>query len=298
MLDLVDCREGGIQDTPGDNTASSALADSVVLALRLLMSHSHRLKLFRRRQPPAPLSNERRVQPILHIMNPVVTALQHSQTVQSLSARITRLVSALQRAHLQASISTSVGSPDAQQLLHLTAALHSSNDLLTAFVNQLAAPLVTMLTIALPSSSTMTIRTNTALTAPTYGTTFQVLTADDSAEASVPMRTLQFDDMSELERHIERLLARDVTSYVARETKRWTVSPTAPDELRVASATEGKGAGFIKITVRDGQLLLLGRSASEATIIDERWDGGIGEDGLGNNLLGIASTAADEGVAV
>jgi len=226
-------------------------------------------------------------------MTPVVTALQHSQTVRSLSARLARLTSALRQAHLQACIVTSAGNPNAQQLSDLAAASSSSDALMDALVTQLTAPLATVLTITLPSSSTMTIRAVTALEAPTYGTVFHVLAADDPNASSVFRGMLRFDNVSKLERHVERLVAHDVTSYVARETKMWRASPTAADELRLRSGTEGKGAGLLKINTRDGQLLLLGRFVSGQTAIEERWNGGIGDDVLGQSLLEIARTAAD-----
>ncbi|KAI9795878.1 MAG: hypothetical protein M1825_001069, partial [Sarcosagium campestre] len=70
---------------PTAQPATSAPAEALALALRILLSHAHRLALQRRSQPPAPLTADRkRSAPPHALLRPVLACLYHITALQNL----------------------------------------------------------------------------------------------------------------------------------------------------------------------------------------------------------------------
>lgn len=81
MLDLADADQESDEATD-ESHEHDVLADSIGHSIRILLTFSHRQNLYRRTQPPPPLSQRRRHTPEYLLLRPVLVYLQHNSHVR------------------------------------------------------------------------------------------------------------------------------------------------------------------------------------------------------------------------
>lgn len=80
MLDLVDADQE--DEATDESHEHDVLADSIGHSIRILLTFAHRQNLYRRTQPPPPLSQRRRHTPEYLLLRPVLVYLQHNSHVR------------------------------------------------------------------------------------------------------------------------------------------------------------------------------------------------------------------------
>lgn len=78
MLDLVDAD----QEDEATDESHDVLANSIGHSIRILLTFAHRQNLYRRTQPPPPISQRRRHTPEYLLLRPVLVYLQHNSHVR------------------------------------------------------------------------------------------------------------------------------------------------------------------------------------------------------------------------
>ena len=80
MLDLVDADQE--DEATDESHEHDVLADSIGHSIRIFLTFAHRQNLYRRTQPPPPLSQRRRHTPEYLLLRPVLVYLQHNSHVR------------------------------------------------------------------------------------------------------------------------------------------------------------------------------------------------------------------------
>ena len=87
-------------NAPTPTLPENPLAETITTALRLLLSHAHRLNLAARSLPPPPLSAHKKPTPPLPLLRPVATHLLHHLAVQELAALLSHTAQSVRKAGL------------------------------------------------------------------------------------------------------------------------------------------------------------------------------------------------------
>jgi mediator of RNA polymerase II transcription subunit 17 len=176
---LIDCipREDKIPD--GQSHTYDWLAHTVAEALRLLLTHEHSMRLYRRTQLPPPLTarkQERKSPPLLRTL---LAMLHHLQGVDSLFAYLDTVSGTLTSAGLEAPLETSREESWTKLRDNLEKStkkdLSATDQLLDIFTK----PFNGKATLTLPSSQgsqteQLTIAIRTVIGAPTFGTEYKL----------------------------------------------------------------------------------------------------------------------------
>ncbi|KAF2115755.1 subunit 17 of mediator complex-domain-containing protein [Lophiotrema nucula] len=179
---LIDCipREDNLPS--GEDHSQDWLAQNIADALRLLLSHEHRMRLLRRMQIPPPLSLQTRTHRQPPLLRALLAAFSHVNAVDSLHSHLRRLVKTLESAGLAISLEVSRET----SWTRLTDIIEESNKPDMAAMDQLVdlfiKPLEGQATLSLPSfaflksvsSEKLTVTTRTFMAHPTFGTEFIV----------------------------------------------------------------------------------------------------------------------------
>lgn len=79
-----------------------ALAEAVVIAARLLLSHAHRDRLKKRSEVPAPMSDKQKEErPTLFLLRPIMSFIMHRTALDALNAYLARAADILSASHIE-----------------------------------------------------------------------------------------------------------------------------------------------------------------------------------------------------
>ena len=164
-------------DEASETSQGTAVADWVTLALRLLLSHAHRENLRRRSQIPMALSERRVRRPTYSILHPMLQFFQHRTVVQSLLPGLAMRWGGKLKS----------GRDDRT----------TKSEIADNLLERVGAPFRSSFSLQLPSSaSSVSILVETYLTAPIFGTVYQLSWED------APNTMLQFSSLDELEDYV------------------------------------------------------------------------------------------------
>ncbi|RAL14103.1 mediator of RNA polymerase II transcription subunit 17 [Aspergillus homomorphus CBS 101889] len=158
LLDLVDVDQSEPTDTETHSNEHDTLADAVAHSVRILLAYAHRQNLWRRTQPPPPLSQKRRHTPEYQLLRPVMAYLQHTAHVRSLESFMNDLRKVMKAAGLRCDFTSA---PFSSVRLPQT---RSSMPKVETLVKQFLMPFESMFTgnlITPESSFCVKVRTNT-----------------------------------------------------------------------------------------------------------------------------------------
>ncbi|KAK4964313.1 RNA polymerase II mediator complex subunit, partial [Elasticomyces elasticus] len=196
-------------------TQQDGFAQTISLALRLLLSHAHRQKLKQRSQPPPPFSAAKREVPVQLILRPTLTFLRHLTALAEVDAHLERLRSLLASAGIASRLTP------AKPTLSNLHAISTMEGLLALATEPWKAQ--ARLSIHHPSSNeshTFTCDLETLVAPPTFGTEI-TLTAPPPIPPSTSTR---FSLFAELVSHLERAVPQTLALAVA-ERLRWEFAP-------------------------------------------------------------------------
>lgn len=200
LVDLVD--DDVDRDLQGPSTM---LADGLAHSLRLLLAFAHRQNLSRRTQVPLPLTTKRRATPEYHLIRPALAYLQHISHVRGLEAFLNEIQEVLRSSGLDIPKYTTK---------QFSGQATTSPPSLETLVGQFLTPIESVFhgeLLTSHSSFNITVRTN--LSAPPFGTQFDVsFTLPVVPDLKSPGR---LGLTSEVESAIAHLLMLDVVSSVS-----------------------------------------------------------------------------------
>ncbi|KAI9700700.1 MAG: RNA polymerase II mediator complex subunit [Candelina mexicana] len=220
LVDLVQLDEALPQ---ADITTSNTLAESIALSLRILLSYAHRQTLRRRSQPPPPITERKRPIPVHAILRPILSHLQHTASLSTLTDFLAALSHPLHSASLPFIASTATVS----SLLDLSKSAKTTAKpqppTVETLVETLSRPLESTTTITLPSSTTVTLKLRTHL-----GTTYELTSPPSSILSADLPPSMHFTSPSELRSYILYIVTLSIVSLVASYPP--SASPESPNK--------------------------------------------------------------------
>jgi mediator of RNA polymerase II transcription subunit 17 len=88
---------------PANGNAQDNLAESILLAARLLLSQAHRERLKAKARVPPPLSEKKEEPPVYPILRPLVWLFRHVSCLENLNGRLDAILKLLKQASIQCS---------------------------------------------------------------------------------------------------------------------------------------------------------------------------------------------------
>ncbi|KAI9782781.1 MAG: RNA polymerase II mediator complex subunit [Candelina submexicana] len=224
LVDLVQLDEALPQ---ANITTSNTLAESIALSLRILLSYAHRQALRRRSQLPPPITERKRPIPVHAILRPILSHLQHTASLSTLTDFLATLSHPVHSASLSFTTTTTTTTTTVSSLLDLSksakATAKPQSPTVETLVETLSRPLESTTTITLPSSTTVTLKMRTHL-----GTTYELTSPPSSMLSADLPPSMHFTSPSELRSYILYIVTLSLVSLVASYSP--SASPESPNK--------------------------------------------------------------------
>jgi mediator of RNA polymerase II transcription subunit 17 len=294
---LIDCIDRDDQFLPEQNLSQDWLAQNIAEALRMLLAHEHRMRLYRRSQIPPPMTQHKRQQSSPPLLRTLLAIFSHLDAVDSLHANMTVIAKTLKSADLDVTLDTSRETSWEKLTETIKQAqrkdLSATDQLLLAFTK----PFDGMASISLPSSSgahpeSITIATRTYVGQPVFGSEHKLtlpptLIRTLALEADQP-RQFKFSSTADATSYLEWILSLDIAHvFLSKDYPRQSVMRSESPRLTIISKGSVKGKakeddisielvnGILKVTATASELLTTGASVESFS-----WDGSGGQASL------------------
>lgn len=275
MLDLVDVDQERPEDVDMEQShEDDALADAIAHSIRILLTHAHRQNLRRRTQPPPPLSQKRRHTPEYHLLRPVIAYLEHCSHARWLESFLQNLYQVMKSAGISCEYTATPFA--SMNLLRKNRSLPVVESLVQGFLMPLESTCSGSL--ATPQSS-FKVRIRTNLSAPPFGTNYDIATnLPRYPEIQPPPRVGLRDEAAATVIHFMML---DVVSAISlyrppawtNGASTWEAAYPHHGELLTVSPTTGEHRKMKIALERDAMTLLVhhGRGANGANTRSQAW---------------------------
>ncbi|KAF2791477.1 hypothetical protein K505DRAFT_280651 [Melanomma pulvis-pyrius CBS 109.77] len=295
---LIDCIARDDETLGSQDQSENWMAQNVAEALRLLLTHEHRMRLFRRSQLPSPLTKQKSARTNPPLLRTLLAAFYHLNAVDSLQAYLARVASVLNSAGLRVSLQTTRETTWVS-LTNLIAEstkkdLSATDQLLEVFTK----PFDGLATLSLPSNELqpekITIATRTYIGAPTFGAEHKV-TLPPSLVSVLSLsqdqkREFKFPTTEEVTSYLDWVLSLDLShTLLTKEYGRRAVIMSKDPHISVI-CKEGKERvqKDVSIQLADGKLsVTVGSNIPPENVYAEQsctWDGTKGEPALKDKL--------------
>ncbi|KZM27155.1 RNA polymerase II mediator complex subunit [Ascochyta rabiei] len=286
---LIDCIPRDDRNSDNEEHTNDWLAHNVAEALRLLLTHEHSMRLYRRTQLPPPLTARKQEKKSPPLLRTLLAMLHHLQSVDALFTYLDTVSSTLRSAGLETSLTTS----REESWIKLRESLGKSAKKDLSATDQLldifTKPFNGKATLTLPWSQgsqteQLTIAIRTVIGAPTFGTEYK-LTLPSSLTTDLGLSTEnKFQSTADITSYIDWILS----LYIAHRVLKNEYANRAAvkgNEARVTimGKVSKKGASVkrdVSIDLRDGILALhLADSSLKGSSQESRSWPGKGEEG-------------------
>lgn len=281
---LIDCIPRDDKEPDGQDHAYDWFAHSVAEALRLVFTHEHSMRLYRRTQLPPPLTarkQERKSPPLLRTL---LAILHHLQHVDSLFSYLSTVCGTFRSAGLEAPLETyreeswinlrdSLGKPSRKDL-------SATDQLLEIFTKPLTGKSVLTLPSS-PGSQTeqLIIAIRTVIGAPVFGTEYK-LTLPPSLATDLGLSTEnKFQSATDVTSYLDWALSLYVAHRVLKKEYADRAAVKAHEaRVTIASKSSKKGTAAkrdISVELKGGllSLHLLSSNAQELSQESQSWPG-------------------------
>lgn len=281
---LIDCipRDDKIPDRQGHTY--DWLAHSIAEALRLLLTHEHSMRLYRRTQLPPPLTARKQEKKSPPLLRTLLAMLHHLQNVDTLFTYLNTVSSTFRSASLEAPLETS----REESWIKLRDSLGKSTKKDLSATDQLldifTKPFTGKATVTLPSSpglqnEQLTIAIRTVIGAPTFGTEYK-LTLPSSLATDLGLSTEnKFKSTADVTSYLDWILSLHVAHRVLKNeyANRAAVKGNEA-RVTIASKVSKKGVSVkrdISVELREGLLALhlTNSSSREPSQESHSWPG-------------------------
>ncbi|OAL43246.1 hypothetical protein IQ07DRAFT_593234 [Pyrenochaeta sp. DS3sAY3a] len=209
---LIDCVPRETASLGDQDHSHDWVAQSVAEALRLLLSHEHSLRLYRRSQLPTPLTSRTRENPTPPLLRTLLAVFRHLEGVDSLYLYLEKVTSTLHSAGLDIALETTRETSWAN--LAETFKTPSKKDLSATdqLLGIFTRPFDGKATLALPNANatqpdTLTIDTRTIIGQPTFGTEHKLNLPVSLTSDLGLFPQLKFSSVDELKSYLDWLLS-------------------------------------------------------------------------------------------
>lgn len=270
---------GLVSSSQHDNTMvkNTRGADAIALVLRLLLTDVYRQRFQRRTQKSQPLTDEIVPVPTYDILQPTINYLNHKSCTDVLVEKITIVQRLLHLAGLSTSHTASRFELDLLTHEPLSGARTS------LLVEHLKAPLRSIVSFSLSSKSQYEIIVKSHMSAPTYGSTFALRSADSSDSSA-------FHSVVDLERHIMVLARKAVLEHIVDHMPNSRMEDFARQIILPSSSA--RTARRVEVSLQKGRLALIERDSFGSATLLAVWhaDG----DTLGKTVVEFVKESMEE----
>ncbi|KAB8338862.1 hypothetical protein FH972_021806 [Carpinus fangiana] len=266
LIDLVPRSSDMLDIIEPDSTA-----DTLALAMRILMTGVYHQKFYSRTQPPPPLSKDKKAPALYRILRPILSYTIHSAAFSTIRKSLLPVFAALKSASIESSMQTSQVAPSIDSLLELAATSgKSKTKRMERLVSALCEPLANSVTLAI-NKHKITIDVATHLAPPYYGTQYLVATLSAlDARQSPPA---SFDKLEELRDYVASAVRQLIATDTAQKLPGWQREEGSAT-LSKTSARPAKRRKTVHVALEDGMLALMGDTAADGEAkVWGVWDG-------------------------
>jgi mediator of RNA polymerase II transcription subunit 17 len=175
---LIDCIARDNDALGSQDQSETLLAQHVAEALRLLLTHEHRMRLFRRSQLPSPLTQQKRARENPPLLRTLLAVLSHINAVDVLQAYLTRAAGTLESAGFSVALQTTRETSWVKLMTMIAESTRKDLSAVDQLLEVFSKPFDGMATLSLPSSELesekITIATRTFFGMPTFGTEHKI----------------------------------------------------------------------------------------------------------------------------
>jgi mediator of RNA polymerase II transcription subunit 17 len=279
---LIDCipREDKIPN--GQDHTYDWLTQAIAEALRLLLTHEHSMRLYRRTQLPPPFTSRKQERKTPPLLRTLLAILHHLQNVDSLFAYLNKVSDTLGSAGLETPVETS----REESLGKLRDSLATSNrkDLSASdqLLDMFTRPYTGKATVTLPSnqaSSTeqLVVAIRTVIGAPTFGTEYK-LTLPSSVATDLGLSTEnRFQTSADIVSYLDWVLSLHIAHRVLKgEYADRAATKGTEARVTIASKSSKKGLSAkrnITVELSEGLLALHLSNSEESSQEKHSWSG-------------------------
>jgi mediator of RNA polymerase II transcription subunit 17 len=253
-------------------TKNTTRSDTILLALRTLMTGVYRERFKTRSKAPKPLTDEKVVAPIHHILPPLMTYLSHDHATAMTMSILNKMTALLGSAGMTTAPPSLRHDLDIQKL--------SSGATTSELMKVLEGSMQSTITFDFPVTGRHTIQITTQMSAPLYGTAFTITTAVPSPTATNP--TSNIHDSNNLNSHIAKLCQTSVLKYIVHKHPSWHEITGTTGIVLKTSTDSGQDECQLAIMIEDGLLALVLKIMDKTEIVAV-WNGTF--DALGKTIL-------------
>jgi mediator of RNA polymerase II transcription subunit 17 len=262
---LIDCIPRGDKIPDGQDHTHDWLTQAIAEVLRLLLTHEHSMRLYRRTQIPPPLTSRKQEKKAPPLLRTLLAMLHHLQNVDSLFAYLHKVSKTLRSAGLEAPVDTA----REESLSKLRDSLGKSTNKDLSVTDQLldifTRPYTGKATLILPSTQSspieqLSIAVRTVIGAPTFGTEYK-LTLPSSLAMDLGLSTEnRFQTTADTVSYLDWMLSLYVAHRVLKnEYANRAAVKGAEARVTIASKSSKKGPSVkrnITVELREGLLTL------------------------------------------
>lgn len=282
---LIDCipREDKIPD--GQDHTYDWLAHTTAEALRLLLTHEHSMRLYRRTQLPPPLTARKQDRKAPPLLRTLLAMLHHLQNVDWLFTYLSTVSNTLRSAGLETPLETSREESFTKLRDSLEKPLNKDLSATDQLLEMFTKPYTGKAILTLPSilgsqTEQLTIAIRTVIGAPTFGTEYK-LTLPSSVATDLGLSTdNKFQSTADVVAYLDWVLSLHIAHRVLKNDYANRAAPRG-SEARVtitsqSSKSSKKGLPAkrnITVELRQGLLALRLSDSQEASQESHSWSG-------------------------
>jgi len=249
-------------------TNNTTRSDNILLALRTLMTGVYRDRFKARSKAPKPLTDEKFVAPIHHILQPLMTYLKHDYATTMTMQILDKMAALFGSADMNMANSSLRHDLDIQEL--------GSSTTISQLMKLLEGPMRSTITLDLPITGRHIIQVLTQMSAPVYGTTFTISTATSFRTATKSVSNIR--NSTDLELHIAKLCQTSAQKYIVHEDTAWREVPGTVDIVLTESGNGKQDECRLAVMIEDGMLALILKEIAKTEVVAV-WNGSGDSDG-------------------
>ena len=253
IMELTSVNET-LPESEDSSSMNNDIAEFILNAARILLSHAHRQTLNRRSQLQPPLTEKRPARPLYSILRPILAHLEHLSASETLHGFLKDIELLLEGASVPLIINHSSSTTELVQIANPTRRRHQT--FVDAFVLAISAPLHSTVALEFPSTSShIAIHTRTFL----MGTEYKVVvvaSAPNSYLSSIPKET-HFTSAQGMEEYLTHLLTLDVISLIeaSPDNGGWTATSPHTGQLAINRNVDRSPQSMVLSINQDGMSL-------------------------------------------
>jgi len=294
---LIDCVNRDEKARQSEDHTEDFFARTVAECLRVLLSHEHRMRLYRRSQPPPPLSQAQLKPPAIPLLRAMLCLFCHIEAVDALRDYLRRTTTTLASAGIEvaADLSYETSWLDFHKLIIDSSirGLSAMDKLLDSFTKSFAS----IAYISLPSSidfrEEITVETRTSLSKPLYGAEYTVMipkcVADVLHFRQEQKREFKFNQPSELISYLDWIFSIDLAhTSISKDYPMFSAVDHEPMRSMLLKQRGKQLRKDLIIELSKGILKVVVQTADGVDRDDFIWDGTPGKEPFSRKLQSLA----------